>query len=136
MDVLLFDDAIVRSANCKFEPGAIGRMIRSSPAGEPQGYRSKRTNWPGSSKHNLSIRVRSRPTHQPAIGNLATTTGAASSTFMWDHRNRMIRAWVSGATSTYQYDHTTARMRQVVGSTTTDYPNKFFSIATAPNTDT
>ena len=48
----------------------------------------------------------------------------------WDYRYRMIRAWVSGATSTYAYDHTTARMRQVVGSTTTDYPNKFFSIAT------
>ena len=65
-----------------------------------------------------------------AIGNLATTTGAATSTFNWDYRSRMIRAWVSGATSTYAYDHTTARMRQVVGSTTTDYPNKFFSIAT------
>ena len=65
-----------------------------------------------------------------AIGNLATTTGAATSTFNWDYRNRMIRAWVAGATSTYAYDHTTARMRQVVGSTTTDYPNKFFSIAT------
>src|SRR5262245_16843530 len=53
----------------------------------------------------------------------------ATSTFMWDYKNRMLRAWVSGATSTYQYDHTIARMQQVVGSTTTDYPNKFFSIA-------
>ena len=26
-----------------------------------------------------------------AIGNLATTTGAATSTFNWDYRNRMIR---------------------------------------------
>ena len=65
-----------------------------------------------------------------AIGNLATTTGAATSTFNWDYRNRMVRAWVAGATSTYQYDHTIARMRQVLGSMTTDYPNKFFSIAT------
>jgi YD repeat-containing protein len=31
-----------------------------------------------------------------AIGNLATTTGAATSTFNWDYRNRMIRAALSG----------------------------------------
>jgi YD repeat-containing protein len=35
-----------------------------------------------------------------AIGNLATTSGAATSTFNWDYRNRMIRAWIAGATST------------------------------------
>src|SRR5262245_39244337 len=66
-----------------------------------------------------------------ANGKLATTSGASTSTFMWDYKNRMLRAWVSGATSTYQYDHTIARMRQVVGSTTTDYPNKFYSLATS-----
>jgi YD repeat-containing protein len=63
-----------------------------------------------------------------AIGNLATTTGAATSTFMWDYRNRMIRAWVSGATSTYQYDHTIARMAQITPTTTTQYPSKFYSV--------
>ena len=71
-----------------------------------------------------------------ANGNLTGTTGAATSTFMWDYRNRMIAAWVSGATSTYAYDHTTARMRQVVGSTTTDYPNKFFSVSTSTQSGT
>jgi RHS repeat-associated protein len=71
-----------------------------------------------------------------AIGNLATTTGAATSTFMWDYRNRMLRAWVGGVTSTYQYDHTIARMRQVVGSTTTDYPNKFYSVSTTTQSGT
>lgn len=39
-----------------------------------------------------------------ANGNLTGTTGASTSTFMWDYRNRMIAAWVSGATSTYAYD--------------------------------
>jgi hypothetical protein len=71
-----------------------------------------------------------------AIGNLASTTGAATSTYTWDYRNRMIAAWVSGATSTHLYDHTIARMRQVVGSTTSDDPNKFFSIATVRITAT
>jgi hypothetical protein len=31
-------------------------------------------------------------------GNLLTLTGAATSTYTWDYRNRMISAWVSGAT--------------------------------------
>jgi hypothetical protein len=71
-----------------------------------------------------------------AIGNLASTTGAATSTYTWDYRNRMLSAWVSGATSTYQYDHTIARMRQVFGSTTTDYPNRFFSVSTTTQSGT
>jgi RHS repeat-associated protein len=61
-------------------------------------------------------------------GNLTGRTGAATSTYMWDYRNRMISAWVSGATSTYKYDHTIARMAQVTPTTTTHYPNKFYSV--------
>jgi len=61
-------------------------------------------------------------------GNLASTTGAATSTYTWDYRNRMISAWVAGATSTYVYDHTIARMAQRTSTTTSHYPNRFYSI--------
>jgi hypothetical protein len=63
-----------------------------------------------------------------AIGNLATTTGASTSTFNWDYRNRMISAWVSGATTRYGYDETVQRVRQTSTTTTTHYPNKFYSV--------
>ena len=53
-----------------------------------------------------------------ANGNLATTTGAATSTFGWDYRNRMTRASVMSGTSTYQYDHRIARMAQITPTTT------------------
>jgi RHS repeat-associated protein len=55
---------------------------------------------------------------------------------MWDYRDRMLSAWVSGATSTYQYDHTIAGMRQVLASSTTDYPNRFYSLATSTQSGT
>jgi YD repeat-containing protein len=45
-------------------------------------------------------------------GNLASTTGAATSTYTWDYRNRMISAWVSGATSTYAYGYPHAEEAQ------------------------
>jgi YD repeat-containing protein len=61
-----------------------------------------------------------------ANGNLTGTTGAATSSFTWDYRNRMIAALVSGATTTYGYGETVQRVRQT--STTTHYPNKFYSV--------
>jgi hypothetical protein len=60
-----------------------------------------------------------------ANGNLLTLTGAATTTYTYDYRNRLTQV-VTTATSTYLYDHTTARMRQTIASTTTDYPNKFY----------
>jgi YD repeat-containing protein len=69
-------------------------------------------------------------------GNVASTTGAATSTYTWDYRNRMISAWVSGGTSTYAYDHTIARMAQRTSTTTSHYPNKFYSIDYAVNSTT
>ena len=51
-------------------------------------------------------------------GNTASTTGAATS-ILWDYKNRMISAWVSGATSTYADDHTVQRVRQTSTTTTT-----------------
>ncbi len=71
-----------------------------------------------------------------ANGNLTGTTGAATSTYIWDYRNRMTQASTTGSISTYAYDHTTARMRQTVGSTITDYPSKFYSFATSTATGT
>ena len=61
-------------------------------------------------------------------GNIASTTGEATSSFLWDYKNRMISAWVSGATSTYAYDHTVQRVRQTSTTTTTHYPSKFYSV--------
>jgi YD repeat-containing protein len=63
-----------------------------------------------------------------ANGNLTGSTGATTSTFMWDYRNRMMAAWVSDATSTYKYDPTIARMAQITPTTTTHYPSKFYSV--------
>jgi hypothetical protein len=71
-----------------------------------------------------------------ANGNLATTTGAATSTFNWDYRNRLTRAAVPSGTSTYQYDHKIARMAQITPTTTNHYPNKFYSVEYAGSSTT
>jgi len=68
--------------------------------------------------------------------NLLTLWGAATSTYTWDYRNRMISAWVSSATSTYACDHTIARMAQRASTTTSHYPNKLYSIDCAGTSTT
>src|SRR5580704_2930709 len=60
-------------------------------------------------------------------GNLASTTGATSTNYVWDYANRMTAAGVGGATSTYGYDTGVNRVYQITPSATSTYPNRWYS---------
>lgn len=63
-----------------------------------------------------------------AYDNNGNLTGAGSTGYAWDYRNRMSATGSGGATTTYAYDHTEQRVKKVSGATTTIYPNKFYDV--------
>jgi RHS repeat-associated protein len=67
-----------------------------------------------------------------ADGNLIQkTTDGTTTTYVWDYANRLIALGVAGATTTYGYDAFGTRVLQTGTSTTTNYPFKWYSIASS-----